>query len=92
MNSRRHLSLQEMEGLIMFYVKETINDTLEVKVEIHDDNVFTTCPDCGVEICLDIAELFSDGESDLYGTAIFCPECSKAILNKEKRGRCYGNR
>jgi len=38
----------------MFYVKQTINDTLEIKVDIHDDNVFTTCPDCGVEICVDI--------------------------------------
>jgi len=81
-NSRRYLSLQEMEVMNMFYVKESINDTLEIKVEIHDDNVFTTCPDCGVEIFLDISELFSDGESDLYGTAIFCPECSKSRLEE----------
>jgi DNA-directed RNA polymerase subunit RPC12/RpoP len=42
----------------------------------------STCPDCGVEIFLDISELFSDGESDLYGTAIFCPECSKSRLEE----------
>jgi hypothetical protein len=71
-----------MEVINMFYVKQTINDSLEIRVEIHDDNVFTTCPDCGVEICVDISELFSDGESDLYGTAIFCPECSKSRLEE----------
>lgn len=67
----------------MFYVKEKINDTLEIKVEIHDDNVFTTCPDCGAEIGVDISELFSDGESDLYGTAIFCPDCSRSRFDEK---------
>ena len=28
----------------MFYVKENINDTVEVKVELNDENVFCTCP------------------------------------------------
>ncbi len=28
----------------MFYVKETINDALEVKVEINDENVFCHVP------------------------------------------------
>jgi DNA-directed RNA polymerase subunit RPC12/RpoP len=69
----------------MFYVKEKINDVLEIKVEIHDDNVFCTCPDCGTEIGVDISELFSDGESDLYGTAIFCPDCSQSRLNEESQ-------
>ena len=36
----------------MFYVKENINDTVEVKVELNDENVFCTCPDCGKEIPL----------------------------------------
>ena len=82
MSIRRHLSLQEMEVINMFYVKQSINDSLEIRVEIHDDNVFTTCPDCGVEICVDISVLFIDGESDLYGTAIFCPDCSKSRLEE----------
>ena len=30
----------------MFYVKENINDTLEVTVEINDENVFCHCPRC----------------------------------------------
>lgn len=64
----------------MFYVKEKINDTVEIAVEIHDDNVFCSCPGCGVEVFIDLAELFSDGEGDLYGTAVYCPECSELKL------------
>lgn len=66
----------------MFYVKETINDSMEIKVELHDDNVFTTCPDCGVEFCVDIAEIFNEVKADLYGTALFCLECSKSRLEE----------
>ena len=36
----------------MFYVKENINDTVEVKVELNDENVFCTCPDCGKEVLI----------------------------------------
>ena len=64
----------------MFYVKETINDSMEIKVELHDDNVFTTCPDCGVESSVDIAEIFNEVKADLYGTSLFCVECSKHRL------------
>ena len=69
----------------MFYVKEKINDALEIKVEIHDDNVFCTCRDCGAEIGVDIPELFSDGQSELYRTTIFCPDCSRLRLNDKSR-------
>lgn len=78
----------------MFYVKEKINDSLEITVEIHDDNVFCTCPGCGIDVCVDISEVFSDGESDLYGTAIYCTECSKSrryIDTPLKGGFDYGN-
>jgi len=65
--------------IIMFYVKEKLNDTMEVSIEITDENVFCHCPMCGVEFMVDIAEIFCDGESDLYGTSIYCSECSKKI-------------
>ena len=61
----------------MFYVKEKLNDTVEINVELHDDNVFSTCPGCGCEVSIDLAELFKDGEGDLYETAVYCSECSK---------------
>ena len=64
----------------MFYVKASISETVEITVEIQDDNVFCVCPECGSEVYVDLAEVFSDGEGDLYGTAVFCSECSKSRL------------
>ena len=64
----------------MFYVKEKISPSVDVTVELHDDNVFCICPDCGREVEIDIAELFSDGESDLSGTSVYCADCSKTKL------------
>ena len=66
----------------MFYVKERLSDILKVTVEITDKNVFTRCPGCGNEVSVDLAELFSDGESDLCGTAVYCDECSRKIRNE----------
>jgi len=66
----------------MFYVKVRGR-----KVNIREDNVFTRCPVCGKEHAVDIVELFSGGDIDLYGTAIYCPECAEkdgnAILGRE---------
>lgn len=64
----------------MFYVKEKISPTVDITVELHDDNVFCICPGCGCEAEIDLAKLFSDGESDLYGTAVYCLNCSKEKL------------
>ena len=68
----------------MFYVKERLNDAVEVNVEITDENVFTRCPGCGDEVCVDLAELFGgDEDCDLYGTAVYCEECSRKIRNRD---------
>ncbi len=63
----------------MFYVKENINDTLGVTVEINDENVFCHCPRCGAEVPVDLNEFFGDAEFDLFGTAICCTECSRKM-------------
>ena len=63
----------------MFYVKENINDTLGVTVEINDENVFCHCPRCGAEVPVDLNEFFGDAEFDLFGTAICCTECSRKV-------------
>lgn len=71
----------------MFYVKEKVSPSTQVTVEIHDDNVFCTCPDCGGEVEIDLSQLFGDGEGDLYGTSVYCSECSKSKLEAlKKRG------
>ncbi len=64
----------------MFYVREKIGNPVDVTVEIHDDNVFCTCPGCGCEVEINLAELFSGGEGDLYGTRVYCPDCSRSRL------------
>jgi len=63
----------------MFYVKQDFGEAF-VKVEIHDDNVFCTCPECGVEVPIDLAEMLLDREFDLFSTAIYCSKCSKARM------------
>lgn len=69
----------------MFYVKEKMNDVMEISIEISDENVFCHCPICGSEVSVDLAEILSDGESDLFATAVFCSECSKKIRDGGKR-------
>lgn len=64
----------------MFYVKAQINDTVDLTVEINDENVFTRCPGCGREVSIDLVKLFRDGESDLYCTAIYCAKCSQNLF------------
>ena len=66
-------------GNLMFYVKENINDAMEVTVEINDENVFCHCPRCGAEVPVDLNEFFGDAEFDLFGTAICCTECSRKV-------------
>ena len=66
----------------MFYVKTQLTEETTLTTEITDENVFTRCPGCGDEVSVDLAELFSDGESDLYGTAVYCEECSRKIRNE----------
>jgi ssDNA-binding Zn-finger/Zn-ribbon topoisomerase 1 len=39
------------------------------------------CPKCGCEVPVDLAEILSDGVSDLFGTAVCCAECSKEARN-----------
>ncbi len=67
----------------MFYVKEKISDSAELKVEVTDENVFGRCPLCGKEIEIDLVDLFKDRDADLYSTQVLCPACSKNIVKKE---------
>ena len=66
----------------MFYVKEKVSDTMEVGIEINDENVFGVCPDCGGETNVDLEELAHANEGlDLFGCAVLCEECSKKWRN-----------
>ena len=67
----------------MFYVKTSFGYA-DVVTEIHCDNVFTRCPECGSELNVDLAEVFSDGDADLESTSItflFDGEVSLSIFS-----------
>ena len=63
----------------MFYIKTQLTQGAELTTEIHEDNVYTRCPGCSDEVSVDLAEVFNDGECDLYGTGIFCKTCSQEL-------------
>lgn len=64
----------------MFYVKEPIDDAMEVTIEISDENVFCRCPVCGREVPVDLEEVLGDGKGDLFGTAVLCEDCSRELM------------
>ncbi|MCM1271475.1 MAG: hypothetical protein NC247_12790 [Ruminococcus flavefaciens] len=69
----------------MFYAKEKLTDTVEVTVELNDENVFCTCPDCGAEVSVDLSCVFADGLGDMYGTTVLCKACAaKRLKNHGK--------
>lgn len=66
-------------GLFVFYVKEKINDSMEISIEINDENVFCTCPKCGKEVRVDLVEVLEEG--DLVSTQVCCNTCSETVRN-----------
>jgi len=59
--------------ITVYYMKNE-----EKKLFIEADNVFTQCGRCGREVQVDLADMVMDGQLDLYGTSIYCPQCSEA--------------
>ena len=49
----------------MFYVKEQLNDAMEVSVEINDENVYCRCPKCGCEVQVILMSLMNLKKPDL---------------------------
>lgn len=64
----------------MFYVKEPISDTMEITIEINDENVFCRCPVCGREVQVNLEDVLGDGKGDLFGTAVMCEFCSQELM------------
>lgn len=65
-----------MQAISDYYVKGTTETGEPVTLPIEADNVFTHCPICGGEHAVDLVELASGGDFDLYGSAIYCRECA----------------
>ncbi|MFR2835584.1 MAG: hypothetical protein ACLTCI_01360 [[Clostridium] nexile] len=67
----------------MFYVKETMGDAVEVKIEINNENVFCRCPHCGSEVQVNLQDILNDEDSDLFGTAVLCENCTRRMMGGE---------
>lgn len=69
----------------MFYVKEKINEAMEVRIEVGCDNVFGICPRCGDEVQINLEDLANADDSlDLYGMAVYCDDCTKELMKEKK--------
>lgn len=68
----------------LLYVKAKINDQIEIKVDLYEDEIFTSCGTCGKEMEVEpeeIAEIIKS-DSDFVGTTYYCKDCG---LPKKKR-------
>ena len=69
----------------MFYVKEKINEVMEVRIEVGSDNVYGICPGCGDEVQVNLEDLSdADDGLDLYGMAVYCDDCTKKLMKGKK--------
>ena len=55
----------------MFYIKENLNGTTSISVEINNENVYCRCPQCGAEVPVDLS---------VFWTAVYCDACTKKRL------------
>ncbi|HBL84717.1 MAG: hypothetical protein A2Y17_11335 [Clostridiales bacterium GWF2_38_85] len=67
----------------MFYIKSKLLGGGTVKTEITDENVFTRCQKCECELPVDLVEILSDGESDLFSTSFICSRCTTKKVTDE---------
>lgn len=68
----------------MFYIK-TEHEGKQVKINIYDDEIFTSCLNCGKEIQVDtelLRDILADG--DFASTSIGCCEKKKPELSLVK--------
>ncbi len=63
----------------MFFVKEAINGAVDIQIEITEENVYCHCPRCGEEVQVDLNEFIGDKDFDLYGTVLYCEDCSRKV-------------
>ena len=69
----------------MFYVKEKINEVMEVRIEVGSDNVYGICPGCGDEVQVNLEDLSdADRGVDLYGMSVYCDDCTKKLMKGKK--------
>ncbi len=67
----------------MFYVKEAVNEAMDIQIEVNDENVYCHCPRCGEEVQVDLNEFFGDKDFDLYSTSLLCEDCSRKVRSEK---------
>ena len=66
----------------MFYIKTSISNSIEIKVDLYEDEIYTQCPKCGKEIQLETEELANIiKDQALASTSVYCEQCSKEVKN-----------
>lgn len=61
----------------MFYDKQKLGQSLEMKVDIQDKNASIRCHYRRVEIVVDLMKVLLDKEGDLHSAAVVCIACIK---------------
>ena len=64
----------------MFYIKENLNDTISISVEINNENVYCRCPQCGAEVPVDLSIFWTAENFDIFSSAVYCDACTKKRL------------
>jgi hypothetical protein len=54
----------------MFYIKENLNDTTSISVEINNENVYCHCLQCGAEVPVDLS-IFWTAETLTFSAVTF---------------------
>lgn len=64
----------------MFYIKENLNDTTSISVEINNENVYCHCPQCGAEVPVDLSIFWTAENFDIFSSAVYCDACTQKRL------------
>ena len=66
----------------MFYIKENLNDTTSISVEINNENVYCR----GAEVPVDLSVFWTAENFDIFSSAVYCDACTlkrlKGVLHE----------
>ena len=65
----------------MFYIKENLNDTTSISVEINNENVYCHCPQCGAEVPVALSIFWTAENFDIF-SSITLRDTSISLLMK----------
>jgi uncharacterized protein with PIN domain len=69
----------------LLYIKTKLNEHVEIKVELYEDEIYTRCGGCNKEVPIEpenIATIINEG-SNFAGTTFYCEKCSKGVITHD---------